>query len=153
MKIVKVEDKSVTIAPTPGGTVAVIGRDVKRLPYDHIKVGQMTASKLSGDKELSGVDHRVLWAVLSVVQMGNSVMCTQQEMSEISGVARPNVSKSLKKLVEKGYLIKMKSIGSLNTYMLAPEHVYRGDNKDYYKTKGRIVKHEIAQNSEDYQVG
>ncbi len=149
----KVTDKKVEMNLAPGASVTVLGSKVKRLPYDHVKINQSTLANLSGDRDLSGGDFRVLCALLSVVEKGNDIVISQKAISEISGVDRAAVAKSLKKLVEKGLLEPMESIGRLNTYMLTPEHGYRGDNGRYYETKGRIIKKEVAQSCESYLAG
>lgn len=144
---IKVTDKKVEMDVAPGASLTVTGNKVKRLPYDHVKISQSTAARLASDRKFDGTDFRVFLGIVSVVEKGNLIVCSQQELSEITGVNRAAISRSLKKLVDEEILTRMGKRGTLNIYMLTPEHGYRGNNARYYETKGQIVKYEIAQSA------
>ena len=70
--------------------------------YARVFLDEMVALGL--DKELSGNDLRVLLAIIGNLDYENQVNISQQELGNQLDIHQVSISKSLKKLINKGYL-------------------------------------------------
>ena len=85
---------------------------------------------LAVDKDLSGNDLRVFLAILANLGFENILNISQQKLSEQLGIQRPAIAKSIKKLVSKGYLEIIDSIGRQNIYMFNPSVAFKSRAKN-----------------------
>lgn len=80
---------------------------------------------LSLDKELFGVDLRILMHVSSKMGYQNRARVNQKAIAESLGFDRPQVSRSCKKLVEKG-LLDFVSYGKNKLYAVSRRVAFKG---------------------------
>ena len=92
--------------------------------YARVFLDEMVALGL--DKELSGNDLRVLLAIIGNLDYENQVNISQQELGNQLDIHQVSISKSLKKLINKGYLKIIDTIGRQNIYQFNPHLVFRG---------------------------
>ena len=92
----------------------------KKLGSDHVRTFQNGLLEVVRDKELSGDDMRVFFGILSQVEYENKFVMSLTALGKKINVSRSNVSKSVKKLVKRGYLTKENSLGQVNFYMVDP---------------------------------
>ena len=90
---------------------------------------------LAVDRDLSGNDLRVLLAILANLGFENIVNISQQELSDQLKINRPAVAKSLKKLISKGYLEVVDTIGRRNVYMFNPSVAFKSRAKNLKQLK------------------
>lgn len=90
---------------------------------------------LAIDRDLSGNDLRVLLAILANLGFENIVNISQQELSDQLKINRPSVAKSLKKLISKGYLEIVDTIGRRNIYMFNPSVAFKSRAKNLKELK------------------
>ena len=90
---------------------------------------------LAIDRDLSGNDLRVLLAILANLGFENIVNVSQQELSDQLKINRPAVGKSLKKLISKGYLEVVDTIGRRNVYMFNPSVAFKSRAKNLKQLK------------------
>lgn len=91
------------------------------------------------NKEISGIDRAILDYLMAYMEIGNYCTINQKMLAEEIGIAAPNVSRSIKKLVEKGILLKEdKKNGRLNIYRINPEFAWKGAIKEGIKEKNHL---------------
>lgn len=90
---------------------------------------------LAIDRDLSGNDLRVLLAILANLGFENIVNISQQELSDQLKINRPSVAKSLRKLISKGYLEIVDTIGRRNIYMFNPSVAFKSRAKNLKELK------------------
>jgi predicted XRE-type DNA-binding protein len=86
----------------------------------------MSLIELAADKRLNTTDFRVRDYLFCKVGMGNFVHISQTEASKYLGIAQPNVSSSIKKLIEMGIILEGPSKGKFKTYQVNPALAYFG---------------------------
>lgn len=79
---------------------------------------------------LSGEQLSILMYLIGKTDFENYVNITQKEISTELKIDQSNISKAIKKLVDKKIIKKMKK-GTSNFYLFNPEIVYRGQSKNY----------------------
>ena len=89
--------------------------------------------QLAIDRELTTTDFRVFLGVLGHLDYENFLNMPQKALGDVLGVKQQAVSKSLKKLVEKGCLEITGQIGRQNVYRMNPHLVHRGRGKGHKK--------------------
>ena len=100
---------------------------------DYTQLFHPTLVQLAIDKELTGTDLRVFLAVVGHLDYENFLNMSQQALADVIGIKQQDVSKSLKKLVNKGYMEITGQIGRQNIYQVDPHLVHRGRAKSYKK--------------------
>ena len=103
----------------------------KRYKVDYTRLFHPTLVRLAIDKELTGTDLRVFLAVVGHLNYENFLNMSQQALADVIGIKQQDVSKSLKKLVNKGYMEITGQIGRQNIYRVDPHLVHRGRAKSY----------------------
>ena len=93
------------------------------------------AMALGVDKDLSGNDLRVLLIIIANLGYENIINISQSDLSEQSRISQQNISKSIKKLISKGYLQVVDTIGRRNIYMLNPNVAFRSRAKNLKELK------------------
>jgi biotin operon repressor len=90
--------------------------------------------QLAKDKDLKGQDYRVLNYLLSELDWENWLQVPQRVISKETGIPRPEVAKSIKKLKEKG-IIQVVRDGRSNRYRINPNLVWKGR----YGTRENVI--------------
>ena len=103
----------------------VFTKPKKHLKDSHARVFLEEMIALGTDKELSGNDFRVLLAIIGNLGYENKINISQQELGNQLDIHQVSVSKSLKKLVSKGYLQVVETIGRQNIYQFNPNVAFR----------------------------
>lgn len=81
---------------------------------------------LAKDKEITGYDRRVLDYLMSIMDFENYIGIDQTEIAEFIEIQRPHVSRSIKKLVEKGILEEGPKIGRNKSYTMNYHYAWKG---------------------------
>ena len=116
----------------PGDSVVnVFTKPSKYLKNDHARYFMGEILDLAVDKDFSGNDLRVFLAILANLGYENNLNISQQELADQLGIHRPDAGKSLKKLVSKGYLQVVDTIGRQNVYQFNPHIAFRSRAKNY----------------------
>ena len=76
---------------------------------------------IAEDKEITGLTLRVLMILLSELDSENYAPVRQKEITQRLEIHQPNVSKSIKQLVDKNIILKAKD-GSTTVYKLNLKH-------------------------------
>lgn len=82
--------------------------------------------RLSKEKDLTGSDRRVLDVFFGNLDFENFIQISQQSIADYLEMKKENVSRSTKKLIEKGILIEGTKVGRHNTYRLNPFYGWKG---------------------------
>lgn len=106
---------------------------------------------LAIDKDLSGNDLRVLLAILANLGFENIVNVSQQELSDQLKINRPAVAKSLRKLISKGYLEIVDTIGRRNVYMFNPSVAFKSRAKNLKELK-HAWDHQTLPNTQKHPI-
>jgi hypothetical protein len=85
---------------------------------------------LAHDKELTLTDMRVLHGLLCHLDYGNVINVTQTQLADELEIKRPNISTSIKKLIEKEYILILTQRGRQNIYCLNPHYGLRAKETD-----------------------
>jgi DNA-binding transcriptional ArsR family regulator len=99
---------------------------------------------LAKDKEVRGRTRSVLDYLFGKLGFENYICITQKEISEELGLARSDVSASIKTLLEKGIILSGPKLGRTTAYRLNSEYGWRGNvknlSKERMKTNLTLVK-------------
>ena len=128
-------DNKVEVRYPKDTVVNVYPKPPKYLKDDHVRCFSDEALGLAIDKQLSGTDFRVLLAIIGNLGYENIVNISQQELEKQLNVTQANISKSIKKLISKGYLQVIDTIGRRNIYMLNPNVAFRSRAKNLKELK------------------
>ena len=107
----------------------------KRQPEgEFIMAAQDGFLRLADDPEITGQDYRVLMCYLGSLDFENYLQINQTWIADKLEIAKEQVSRSTKKLVEKGILIKGSKVGRFQTYRLNPFYGWKGKaDKEYWE--------------------
>ena len=120
----------------PEDSVVNVFAEPKRyLKNDYARHFSSEMLGLAVDKDLSGNDLRVLLAILANLGFENIVNISQQELSEQLKINRPAVARSIKKLILKGYLEIIDTVGRQNIYMFNPSVAFKSKAKNLKELK------------------
>ncbi len=115
----------------------------RRLEGDFIMSLQDGFARLGRDADISGEDYRVLMIYLANLDFENFIQISQSYIATDLKIAKQNVSRATKKLVEKGILIKGLKVGRHQTYRLNAFYGWKGKaDKKYWD---ECEKHAKAQ--------
>ncbi len=90
--------------------------------------------RLGLDPDITGQDYRVLMIYLGNLDFENYLQIHQTWIAESLGIKKEQVSRSTKKLIEKGVLIKGSKVGKHTTYRLNPFYGWKGKaDKKYWE--------------------
>ena len=117
----------------------IVAREVPsvKLKSHYVRAFQEGLLEIILDKDLTGDDIRVFLAIISHVEYENKFIMPLGHLAEAIGMKRQNVSKSVKKLLEKQYLNREGNQGQVNHYMVDPRIIARCRNFNYKK----LVEH------------
>ena len=113
--------------------VNVFTQPNKYLKDDYARYFSSEMLGLAVDKDFSGNDLRVFLAILANLGFENILSISQQELSNQLGIHRSDIAKSIKKLISKGYLQVIDTVGRQNIYIFNPSIAF--------KSKAKNLKH------------
>ena len=90
--------------------------------------------------KLNLTDYRVRDYVFCRIGIGNYVHFSQTEAAKKLGIAQPNISRSIKKLVQLGIILEGPREGNFCTYQVNPAVLYAGSISNGVKAKKDIVR-------------
>lgn len=110
----------------------------------------LNALDMLAASDLRGDDLRVLLALLGRLDFENLIQLEQVAIAERLGMKKPNVSRSIKRLIALGCLLEGPKIGRSRTYRLNPAYGWRGSGANHHKAlrvsdkaaKAGLVVHE-----------
>lgn len=95
---------------------------------------------LSQDRELWGLPQAVLLYLCGKLDFENYVFIAQKDIAKHLQVAETRISEAVKKLCQKGILIKGPRVGRSSTFRLNPAYGWKGDNKKAYEYQLELIK-------------
>ncbi len=105
------------------------------LKSPYIRSFQNEMVGLAIDREFNGTDLRVLLTIIGNLGYENILSLTQKEIGEQINIKPVEVTKSIKKLVKKGYLQVITKIGRQNIYMFNPTVAFKSRAKNLKELK------------------
>jgi predicted transcriptional regulator len=128
------------IDPTTGQTYNTIGIARKK-PFPegmefHFLFKDLTRYLLSRDLQLTGADHRVMFALINHVGWENRIDVTLDTLCEELGMKKPHVSTSIKKLVNADIVEKIPGETDPRRwhYRFNPHFLWKGSVKSWEET-------------------
>ncbi len=100
------------------------------LKHEHIRFFQNEMISTANDRDLNGTDLRVLITVLGNLDYDNKLMISHAKLGEQIAIKQQEVTKSFKKLVNKGYLEIIDTVGRQNIYMFNPSVAFKSRAKN-----------------------
>ena len=98
----------------------------------HVNVGIHEAAALA-DLDLSGLEWRVFWRVVSLCADGGYTPLVAAELATQCKSTAPSISRALKRLTEVGVLLKSdQKDGKNSRYRLNPAHFFKGSAVDHH---------------------
>ncbi len=131
--------------------VNIYPKPPKYLKDDHVRCFSDEALSLAVDRQLSGTDFRVLLAIIGNLGYENILNTSQQELEKQLGISQADISKSIKKLIFKGYLQIIDKVGRKNIYMLNPNVAFRSRAKNLKELK-RSWDQKTLPNTQNYPI-
>ena len=128
-------DNKIEVRYPKDTVVNIYPKPIKYLKDSHTRLFSDEALGLAVDKDLSGTDFRVLLAIIGNLGYENILNISQQELEKQLSVSQANISKSIKKLISKGYLQVVDKIGRRNIYMVNPNVVFKSRAKNLKELK------------------
>lgn len=89
---------------------------------------------------LTGEQLSVFMHMFSKMDFENYLIISQKDIAKDLNLKQPNVSRAVKKLVEKGIIHEGPKAGTNKTYRLDPQFGYKGRAKNIDTTKREIAK-------------
>lgn len=89
--------------------------------------------RLAKDANLGGQDYKVLLIYLACLDFENYLQVEQKWIADELGIAKQNVYRSTKKLLEAKILDEGKKVGKHKTYRLNEFYGWKGDSENYQK--------------------
>ena len=115
--------------------VNIYPKPIKYLKDAHTRLFSDEALGLAIDRDFSGTDFRVLLAIIGNLGFENILNISQQELQQQLSISQADISKSIKKLISKGYLQVIDKIGRRNIYMINPNVVFKSRAKNLKELK------------------
>ena len=107
----------------------------KYLKHEHIRFFQEEMINTANDRDFNGTDLRVLITALGNLDYDNKLMLSHAKLGEQIGIKQQEVTKSFKKLVRKGYIEVVNTIGRQNIYMFNPTIAFKSRAKNFQELK------------------
>ncbi len=123
-------DNKIEVRYPKDTVVNIYPKPMKYLKDAHIRCFSEEALSLAVDRDLSGTDFRVLLAIIGNLGYENILNISQQELEKQLSISQADISKSIKKLISKGYLQVIDKIGRRNIYMFNPNIAFRSRAKN-----------------------
>lgn len=93
---------------------------------------------LSKDKQITLYDMRILNYLMANLELENYIQVTQKEISENLDIDQADVSRSIRKLLEKGYIEKITK-GGIKAYRFSVKYAWKGGAKEYEEAKSNVI--------------
>lgn len=87
--------------------------------------------KILSERGLDHNDWRVLGEMMEALDYENQIGINQTEIAKKLGMNRPNVSRSIKKLINSGVIIAGEKFGTMRTYRMNPTFGWKGTAKNH----------------------
>ena len=107
--------------------VPVLAREKPRTRGDWARVDLRALDALAVDPEIQRLDWRVLACLIAHAEFENEVQVSQMYLARHLGSYSATISRSIKKLIEKGLIERHEKIGSTWTYRLNHQLVWKGN--------------------------
>ena len=112
---------------------------VKQDPYSTgwMMNSQEALELLASDKDLTKESLRILMFLMARLDFENWIQVTQKEICERLRIKKPNVSKAISLLEEKGIILRGPKLGRSNAFRLNPYFGWKGKvkNLDEYRRR------------------
>lgn len=128
-------NRKVEIYYPDGVNLNLIPANQKYLKQDYVRFFQLDMKDIAKDKTLDGQDLRITLVILSNLNYDNIFSLSHRELGEQVGIQRPNVTKTVNKLVKKGYLRIVSKQGQKNIYMFNPNVAFKSRAKNLKELK------------------
>ena len=113
----------------------VFTKPKKYLKHEHIRFFQDEMVSTANDRELNGTDLRILMTILGNLDYDNKLMLSHTKLGQQIGIKQQEVTKSFKKLLNKGYIEVVETIGRQNIYMFNPSIAFKSRAKNHNELK------------------
>lgn len=107
----------------------------KHLKQEHLRLFSNEIMTIAKDRSLNFTDCRVLLAIIGLMGFENVLNVSKDELGKQIGVDIANVSRSVKKLVERGYLLPIDNEGRKIVYMFNPDIAFKARASNYKTLK------------------
>ncbi len=131
--------------------VNIFNQPNKYLKDDYARYFSSEMLGLAVDKDFSGNDLRVFLAILANLGFDNILNISQQKLSNQLEIHRSDVAKSIKKLVSKGYLEIIDTVGRQNIYMFNPSVAFKSKAKNLKDLK-RVWNKQSFPNTQNHPI-
>lgn len=101
---------------------------------------QEASMLLAGDKRMNLTDHRVLLVLQAKLDFENWIKLSLADIGNPIGVAKSNISVSMKKLLEMGVVILGPTSKNVRTYRLNPAIGWKGDLRQGAKARRAALR-------------
>ena len=128
-------DNKIEVRYPKDAVVNIYPKPIKYLKDAYARCFLDEALGLAVDKDLSGTDLRVLLAIIGNLGYDNLINISQKELEKQLNISQADISKSIKKLISKGYLQIVDKIGRRNIYMINPNVIFRSRAKNLKELK------------------
>jgi DNA-binding MarR family transcriptional regulator len=98
--------------------------------------------ELAKDKEITGETRRVLDWMFGSLDFENFIVVDQGVVAKELDLKQPNVSRSIKKLLEKGIIEKGPKMGNYASYRVNLNYVWKGKAKNREAARKELYKQE-----------
>lgn len=95
---------------------------------------------IAADRRLNLTDHRVLLVLNAKLDFENWIRISNTEIGELLGVARPNISISMKKLVGFGIVLPGPAVKNVKTFRLNPSLAWKGSMQQAATERRRALR-------------
>lgn len=116
-----------------GGVLVHRQAKIKHYSKDYIIMFQEIFERIATDQTLKLEELRVLNFLLAKTKMENWVHLPLKEIALALGMQVPNVSRAMKKLLEKGLIEETVKMGRAKNYKISSQVGWRGTGESYRK--------------------
>jgi hypothetical protein len=99
---------------------------------------------LAKDEDITGENYRVFFYLCGNLDFENFIHLEQKKISEELNIRKENVSRSVKKLVDKKIILKGPKVGRSLTYRLNPNFGWKGKVKNLHKHLSIVSENTVS---------
>ncbi|MGK7937228.1 MAG: MarR family transcriptional regulator [Xenococcaceae cyanobacterium] len=144
-------NRKLEIYYTEDSVINVFAKTKKYLNDDYARCFLNEILALALDRDFTGTDFRVLLAIIGNLGYDNKINISQGQLGKELNIKRPEITKSIGKLISKGYLQVVDTIGRQNIYQLNPNVAFRSRAKNY-KDLCRAWDRETIPNTQKFPI-
>lgn len=130
-----IRNKKLEVYYPEDSVVNIFAKPGKYLKDDYARYFMNEMLGLAIDKDFSGNDLRVFLGILANLGYENTLNISQQELADQLSIDRSATGKSIKKLISKGYLEIVDTVGRQNIYMFNPNVAFKSRAKNLKELK------------------